>query len=30
MKAILCSQYGGPDDLVLTEVPDPSPNPATP
>ena len=23
MKAILCSQYGGPDDLVLTEVPDP-------
>ena len=23
MKAVLCSQYGGPDDLVLTEVPDP-------
>ena len=23
MKAILCSQYCGPDDLVLTEVPDP-------
>jgi hypothetical protein len=23
MKAILCSQYGQPDDLVLTEVPDP-------
>src|ERR1700751_5495011 len=24
MKAVLCSQYCGPDDLVLTEVPDPS------
>ena len=23
MKAILCSQYCGPDDLVLTEAPDP-------
>src|SRR5450631_1192217 len=23
MKAILCSQYGGPDDLVLTEIADP-------
>src|SRR2546422_8635233 len=23
MKAILCSQYCGPDDLMLTEVPDP-------
>ena len=23
MKAILCSQYCGPDDLVLTDVPDP-------
>ena len=23
MKAMLCSQYCGPDDLVLTEVPDP-------
>src|SRR6201985_1725448 len=23
MKAILCSQYCGPDDLILTEVPDP-------
>src|SRR5258708_7137590 len=23
MKAILCTQYCGPDDLVLTEVPDP-------
>src|ERR1700743_2280538 len=23
MKAILCSQYCGPDDLVLTEVPEP-------
>ena len=23
MKAILCSQYCGPDDLVLTEVADP-------
>src|SRR3978361_269813 len=23
MKAILCSQYCGPDDLVLAEVPDP-------
>jgi NADPH:quinone reductase len=24
MKAILCTQYCGPDDLVLTEVPDPA------
>src|SRR6516165_5932961 len=24
MKAVLCSQYCGPDDLVLTEVPDPA------
>ncbi|MGB7121638.1 MAG: alcohol dehydrogenase catalytic domain-containing protein, partial [Bradyrhizobium sp.] len=23
MKAILCSQYCGPDDLVLVDVPDP-------
>src|SRR5206468_7794268 len=23
MKAILCSQYCGPDDLVLTDIPDP-------
>ena len=23
MKAILCHYYGGPDDLVLEEVPDP-------
>src|SRR5437879_13805892 len=23
MKAILCSQYCQPDDLVLTEIPDP-------
>jgi NADPH:quinone reductase len=23
MKAILCSQYCGPDDLVLADVPDP-------
>jgi len=23
LKAILCSQYCGSDDLVLTEVPDP-------
>src|SRR6202049_1518952 len=23
MKAILCSQYGGPADLVLADVPDP-------
>jgi NADPH2:quinone reductase len=23
MKAILCSQYCGPDDLVLAEAPDP-------
>jgi len=23
MKAILCTQYCGPEDLVLTEVPDP-------
>ena len=28
MKAILCSQYCGPDDLVLTEVPDPVAGPA--
>src|SRR6202161_4773268 len=25
MKAILCSQYCGPDDLLLSEVPDPVP-----
>src|ERR1700688_3104467 len=25
MKAILCSQYCGPDDLVLSELPDPVP-----
>ena len=23
MKAILCSQYCGPDDLVLADLPDP-------
>ena len=23
MKAILCSQYCGPDDLVFTDVPEP-------
>src|SRR3954464_11917352 len=23
MKAVLCSQYCGPDDLVLADVPDP-------
>jgi NADPH2:quinone reductase len=23
MKAILCSRYGGPDDLVLADIPDP-------
>src|ERR1700682_6812407 len=27
MKAILCSQYCGPDDLALSEVPDPVPGP---
>src|SRR5246127_143422 len=27
MKAILCSQYCGPDDLVLTDIPDPFPAP---
>lgn len=25
MKAILCTQYGGPDDLVFQDLPDPSP-----
>jgi len=30
MKAVLCSQYCGPDDLVLTEVPDPVPKRAKP
>ena len=24
MKAILCSRFGGPDDLELTDVPEPS------
>ena len=24
MKALLCTHYGTPDDLVLTEVPDPT------
>lgn len=23
MKAILCSQYCGPDELVLSDIPDP-------
>ena len=30
MKAILCSQYCQPDDLVLAEVPDPVAGPARP
>jgi NADPH2:quinone reductase len=25
MKAVLCTRYGGPDDLELAEIPDPSP-----
>jgi NADPH:quinone reductase len=27
MKAILCTRYGGPDDLELAELPDPKPGP---
>jgi NADPH:quinone reductase len=27
MKAILCTQYGGPDDLELRDLPDPLPGP---
>lgn len=27
MRAIVCQQYGPPEDLVLTEVPDPTPGP---
>src|SRR4051812_14522639 len=25
MKAILCTRYGGPDDLEFTDLPDPAP-----
>ena len=27
MKALLCTRYGGPDDLTLADIPDPSPAP---
>jgi NADPH2:quinone reductase len=27
MKAILCTRYGGPDDLAFSDLPDPSPGP---
>ena len=27
MKAILCTHFGGPDELELTELPDPQPGP---
>jgi NADPH2:quinone reductase len=27
MKALLCTRYGGPDDLTLEELPDPAPGP---
>ena len=27
MRAVLCNQFGPPEDLVVTEVPDPSPGP---
>ncbi|WP_409436441.1 NADPH:quinone oxidoreductase family protein [Mycobacterium sp. SMC-14] len=29
MRAIVCEQYGPPEDLVLTELPDPAPGPGT-
>ena len=28
MKAILCTRYGGPDDLEFADMPDPRPAPA--
>ena len=27
MKALLCTRYGGPDDLTLEDLPDPAPGP---
>lgn len=27
MRAVLCNQFGPPEDLVVTEVPDPTPEP---
>jgi NADPH2:quinone reductase len=27
MKALLCTRYGGPDDLTLADIPDPNPAP---
>src|SRR6187549_3647253 len=27
MKALLCTRYGGPDDLEVSELPDPTPGP---
>lgn len=27
MKALLCTRYGGPDDLTLADLPDPTPGP---
>src|SRR4051794_1484834 len=27
MKALLCTRYGGPDDLELADLPDPVPGP---
>ena len=27
MKAILCTRYGGPDDLEFSDLPDPAPGP---
>src|SRR6185295_1638629 len=27
MKAILCQRFGAPDDLVLADIPDPTPGP---
>jgi len=27
MKALLCTRYGGPDDLTLEDLPDPAPSP---
>ena len=28
MKAILCTRFGGPDDLEFQDLPDPAPAPA--
>ncbi|RRR43702.1 NADPH:quinone oxidoreductase family protein, partial [Mycolicibacter terrae] len=29
MRAIVCQRYGPPEDLVLQELPDPTPGPGT-